>query len=226
MNQFIPQAPIAFIDNFINEPVNHCVNEFTERTGYPITYHQPAKYGFSSLNELKVNPRGIVILGSASHITEGCEWHTQLLDWVIPFLDKGIPVFGICFGHQLLASYYGGDIKFVDPKQNLFIQARKLSFNQSFLGVSAGEEVSVPYAHQQVVGSLPSGFEVAAHSDKLAYEVLVHKTKHVYLMQGHPESSLVFIRDKLGHNNEVTSEQIKENGNRFLDGFLKLCINL
>lgn len=225
MMAFSKEAPMVFIDNFINEPVNHCVNEFVERNSYPITYHQPAKYGFSSLEALSVDPIGIVILGSASHITDELDWHTKLLEWLIPYLDRGIPVFGICFGHQLLANYYGSGIKFIDSKKTLFIQTRKLSFNHNFLGISAGEELLLPYAHQQVVGSCPIGFVAAAHSENLAYEVLKHQSKHVYLMQGHPESSLEFIKEKLGVKDEALIWKIKENGNRFLDGFLNLCLN-
>jgi GMP synthase (glutamine-hydrolysing) len=216
-------GPILFIDSFINDPVNHCVNEFVERTSYPVTYHQPAKYGFGSLKALKQTPIGIVILGSASHVTQNCSWHSELLDWLIPFLNAGVPVFGICFGHQLLANYYGGEVGHIDEEKTQFTQARTLSFKTDFLGIRKGEDLVIPYAHQQIVKSLPMGFDVVAHSENLAYEVLKHQTNPIFLMQGHPESSLEFIKDELGNSNAISSEAIKENGNKILDGFLKFC---
>ena len=55
---------------------------------------------------------GIVITGSHAFVTDGIPWSLDLEKWIPSLLDAGTPIFGICYGHQLLARAAGGSVDF------------------------------------------------------------------------------------------------------------------
>ena len=55
---------------------------------------------------------GIIITGSHSMVTDTAPWQVRLEEWVKRILAAGVPVFGLCYGHQLLARAAGGEAGF------------------------------------------------------------------------------------------------------------------
>ncbi len=55
---------------------------------------------------------GVVITGSHAMVTANMPWSVRLEKWIRSLLDERIPVFGICYGHQLLAKAAGGLVDF------------------------------------------------------------------------------------------------------------------
>lgn len=51
---------------------------------------------------------GVVISGSHAMVTDNAPWMQALEHWLYAVCMAGIPVLGICFGHQLLAKTLGG----------------------------------------------------------------------------------------------------------------------
>jgi carbamoyl-phosphate synthase small subunit len=99
-------------------------------------------------------------------------------------LDTGIPIFGICLGHQILGQAFGG-------------KTFKLKFghrggNQPVKDLESGKVEITSQNHGFAVDakSLPS--DVAVHRVNLndqTVEGLRHKTKPVFCVQYHPEAS-------------------------------------
>lgn len=209
---------IAFIDNFKVDPVNHCVNEILLRNNMPCTYHQPARFGMESLKRLN-HFDALVILGSASHVTEPEPWHRELLDFIIPHIKKNIPTLALCFGHQLIAQYFGGVVDYVDSEKTYYQIIRKLKFNKKIWGADFGEAFPMPYSHEQCVKEISDDFEVIASTQDLKYEALKHKKYNLWTFQGHPESSVEFLKNTLKLTCEKDLEKIKNQGNQLLDTF-------
>lgn len=217
-------SSIAFIDNFINDPVNHCVNDFVEAFQVPITYHQPARYGFSSLDQLKSDPLGVVILGSASHVTEEADWHKELDSHFKKWQEKNIPVLGICFGHQFIVHSFGGEVDYYSSPPVNTKAIRKVAITENFWSYKKGMFLYLPYAHEQVVTKLPAEFMSLAKCDSFKFEIIKHKDCLIYGLQAHPESSLEFMSE-IRSDTDPSAKELKTIGIDFLGEFLKICQN-
>jgi GMP synthase (glutamine-hydrolysing) len=51
---------------------------------------------------------GIIITGSHDMVTDRFEWIEKTSEWLKGAAKECVPIFGICFGHQLLAQTFGG----------------------------------------------------------------------------------------------------------------------
>ncbi|RDY65487.1 glutamine amidotransferase [Lysobacter soli] len=60
----------------------------------------PAREGFA----------GTIITGSAAMVTERRDWSERSAHWLRDAAQEGMPLFGICYGHQLLAHALGGEV--------------------------------------------------------------------------------------------------------------------
>lgn len=213
---------IAFIDNFINDPANHCVNDFSDTFSCPVTYHQPARFGFSSLDALESDPMGVVILGSASHVTENLDWHKQLDIYLKRWQNNNVPVLGICFGHQFIVHSFGGSVgHHSNPPVNIKA-IRKVVFTENLWCYKAGEEILLPYAHEQIVKSLPIGFSTIAGTLEHPFEIIRHDFLPIFGVQAHPEASKKFI-DEIRLETDQSSDALKAGGRLFLGEFLSFC---
>ena len=58
---------------------------------------------------------GVLVTGSGSMVTERHDWSERSAEWLNDAAHKGQSIFGICYGHHLLAQTFGGKVDF-NPK--------------------------------------------------------------------------------------------------------------
>ena len=54
-----------------------------------------------------------IISGSASMVTDRADWSEKSAAWVLEVMQAGIPLFGVCYGHQLIAHALGGEVGYL-----------------------------------------------------------------------------------------------------------------
>jgi len=53
---------------------------------------------------------GVIVTGSKAMVTDREPWSERSAAWLRGAAEAGMPVFGICYGHQLLAHALGGEV--------------------------------------------------------------------------------------------------------------------
>ncbi len=210
---------IAFIDCFVNAPVNHCINYFTQKSNIPSSYHMPSKYGLDSLKKCPASC--YIILGSSSNVDQRLPWHKDLLSFIIPKIESNTPTLGICFGHQLIADYYGSVIENIDSNCSKKEQIRDVCFTKNTFNYKKDETIKLAYAHSQVITKLSDEFETFLESKDFKYEGIKHKKYPFWGVQAHPEASNQFLAEELGMDRDVKVSEVCPDGINFIMSFLK-----
>lgn len=55
---------------------------------------------------------GVLVTGSGAMVTERAGWSERSAAWLRDAAHAGVPLFGICYGHQLLAHALGGQVDY------------------------------------------------------------------------------------------------------------------
>ena len=55
---------------------------------------------------------GVLVTGSGAMVTERLDWSERTADWLRDAAEAGRPLFGICYGHQLIAHALGGQVDY------------------------------------------------------------------------------------------------------------------
>ncbi|MHA1506902.1 MAG: glutamine-hydrolyzing GMP synthase [Candidatus Asgardarchaeia archaeon] len=141
---------------------------------------------------------GIVISGGPSSV---CDRDAVFVDESI--LKIGVPVLGICYGHQLIAKIFGGKVNKAKRREYGAMKIRIIKKSPIFDGLE--EEQVVWMSHGDIVEIPPPDFEVIAVSEYGEIAALHNEKLKIYTTQFHPE---------VKHT---------KNGMRILDNFLRVC---
>ncbi|WP_022664875.1 glutamine amidotransferase [Desulfospira joergensenii] len=55
---------------------------------------------------------GAVVAGSHAMVTDDLDWSLVLENWLREMVEAGVPILGICYGHQVLARAMGGQVDY------------------------------------------------------------------------------------------------------------------
>ena len=182
---------LMIIDPAVVKPALESFNRIASIAPYPVTYHLPALYGTTSLRMYNNNVRGVIVMGSAASVNDNNKWQQDISDIMIDASSKGIPVLGLCYGHQLIGHIYGGKVEPLwsgEKKQG----ERVVHVKKSEVW---GESSSGPllYSHQDGITKVPPGFEVIAESDLVSADAIASRTEPVWGFQTHLEATQAFV---------------------------------
>ncbi len=93
------------------------------------------------------------------------------------------PIFGICFGFELIAFTFGAQLERMEKKERGILTVEVLEPDSIFLNIS---HFDVFEAHRWVVKELGSTC-IALAKSKDGIEAIKHKTRPMYAVQFHPE---------------------------------------
>ena len=213
---------LVIIDPAMQRAEFECFNEISKRAPMPVTYHLPGLYGTASLeSETLSEVAGIMVLGSAASVLSPLSWQSSLKEWLRSAFSANLPVLGICYGHQLIASMFGAEVGFVSPSHDKLTGLRRISLqpgNHPGSGtVSTSGDVVI--SHREEVKNCPSDFYVLASSPNIAIDGLAHKSKPIYSFQFHPEATEAFLQNQ---GIVISAERFPAYGLKLVEAFLKV----
>lgn len=131
---------------------------------------------------------GVVVTGSRMSAYDDEQWIHDTREWVAAAHDRGLPILGVCFGHQLLASALGGTVEAMGDRgteAGFEIGYRTVERTaETPLLAGLDDEFTVFTTHGDAVTNLPPGAEVFAEND---YGVHGFRVGHAFGVQFHPE---------------------------------------
>jgi GMP synthase (glutamine-hydrolysing) len=139
---------------------------------------------------------GVLITGSGAMVTERHDWSERSAEWLNDAAHKGKALFGICYGHQLLAQTLGGKVDF-NPKGRemgtIAVSLHEHAKTDALFSDVPGA-FDVHSTHMQTVLTAPSDATVLAYSDKDDCQAFRWKD-NVWGVQFHPEFSTEHMRE-------------------------------
>lgn len=191
-------------------------------------------YQHLSLPDLK-DISSVIITGSHSMVTDHDDWSLYLSLWLRDVKHKSIPVLGICYGHQLLAKTFGGQVDY-HPKGKeigtVRIELTEQGKNDPLLSVMPKTFLG-HVTHAQSVITLPNQAHLLAKNDFEGHHAFLING-NIWGVQFHPEFNADIIRAyideqkedllKKGYNLEKLYDSVEENphGKLLLKRFLEV----
>jgi len=124
--------------------------------------------------------RGVIISGGPSSVYDPS---SPTIDPAL--LASGTPVFGICYGQQLMAHLMGGTVTQGDRGEYGFAQLDIENPDVIFRNVSGRQQVWM--SHRDLVTKVPSDFRILAGTDTCHIAAMGWPERRLYAVQFHPE---------------------------------------
>ena len=127
-------------------------------------------------------------------------------------IEKGLPILGICFGHQILSKLNGGRVK--QSKHREFGLANVLKKKESVLTKNFFNKKKINkvwMSHADQVSKLPKNFSIIGSSQNSKFAIIENKHKKFYGVQFHPEVTHTENGKKLISNFIFLICEIKKN---------------
>lgn len=130
---------------------------------------------------LAKNPRAIILSGGPSSVyADGAPRVDASL------FEAGVPVFGMCYGFQLMAVALGGTVEHTGAREYGRTDL-KVSRTDSTLFEGTPADQQVWMSHGDTCSAAPDGFAVTASTDVVPVAAFENDEKKLYGVQHHPE---------------------------------------
>lgn len=143
---------------------------------------------------------GVVITGAGAMVTETHPWIETSIQWLQRLEETSRPVMGICFGHQLLAKAFGGQVDFnpLGPEVGTVrVAPTPEAANDALL--AATEEFHQHASHRQSVLRLPPAATCLARTKRDPHHAF-RIGDRIWGVQFHPEFSPETMTNYLDHH--------------------------
>jgi GMP synthase (glutamine-hydrolysing) len=130
----------------------------------------------------KLEPKGIVLSGGPSSVyLKGSPKPDKKI------FEMGIPVLGICYGHQLIVNEFNGKIKRFDNREYGYADLVIDDSSDLFKGIN--KKIKCWMSHADAAENIPHNFEILAHTENSQSAAIGNRDRKIYGIQFHPEVS-------------------------------------
>ena len=135
------------------------------------------------IKNIDISVKGMILSGGPLNVYEINKYKFDK-----KIIEKGIPILGICFGHQILSKLNGGKVK--QSKHREFGLANIKKKKDSVLTkdfFKNKKSIKVWMSHADQVSKLPKNFKMIASSQNSKFAIIENKINNFYGVQFHPE---------------------------------------
>jgi GMP synthase (glutamine-hydrolysing) len=147
---------------------------------------------------------GIVVTGSPASVVDDAPWMQRTAGLLRHAVARALPVFGICFGHQLLARALGGKVAKNPRGREIGTIAVEVLVSDSLLGER--RTMLVQSTHVDSVVELPAGATLLGRS-RVEPCAAVRFAPKAWGVQFHPEFSADVVRQYLAERHALLVEE-------------------
>ena len=151
---------------------------------------------------------GAFVTGSGAMVTDRLDWSERTAQWLGDAARAGFPLFGICYGHQLIAHALGGTVEY-NPRGRemgtLPIERVDEAHADPLFGPHPQHFIA-HVTHRQSVTKLPDGAVRLARSDMDEHHAYRYGDS-VWGVQFHPEFSTVMMRGYIDARREALAQE-------------------
>lgn len=147
----------------------------------------------------------LIVTGSASSVTERAPWMLRAESLLRAALAAEVPVFGLCFGHQLLGQALGGRVAPNPRGREMGTVALDVSVSDLLLG-AASRRFLVNTTHVDSVVELPPHAVVLA-STGLEPNAAIRFGERAWGVQFHPEFDDAVMREYVDARRGILAQE-------------------
>lgn len=144
---------------------------------------------------------GWLVTGSRFGAYEDHDWIPPLEDFLRESYARGIPIVGICFGHQILAQALGGKVEKFSGGWSAGME--------SYAHEGFPEGIKLIAWHQDQVTELPADARVVGSSEFCPYAALAYGDR-AYTIQPHPEFNAGFAYGLIEARRSILPEGVAD----------------
>ncbi len=127
---------------------------------------------------------GWLITGSAAGVYDPAPWIPALRAFLRDASGKA-PMVGICFGHQLMAEAFGGEV--IRSPKGWGVGLHRYEIVRTAPWMDSTTPISLPVSHQDQVVAVGPGCEVLGGNAFAPFGLLAYPERMAISMQPHPE---------------------------------------
>jgi GMP synthase (glutamine-hydrolysing) len=138
---------------------------------------------------------GAMITGSGAMVTDLLPWSERTAGWIRDAMDIELPLFGVCYGHQLMTHALGGRVDYLPGGREIGTQSIELlpTATHDPLAASLPARFRAHTTHEQSVLEPPAGSTTLARSARDPHQLLRHGPQAIST-QFHPEFNADVMR--------------------------------
>lgn len=203
-----PSRPLLTVVDILDDPdhsFTQVFNAYLEQEGLDVSWQ-----GLNGLEDdvdyaavLEAAPSGVLISGSLQSVYARKPWMLKLEAFIQAAQAREIPIFGICFGHQILASALGGRVETLPTwefgEHPVFLQGEH-PYLKDFDSGSLTLQV-----HQDHVAELPPGAVALGLSEKTPHQIFAIGKS--FGVQFHPEYTVEMLHTIIAKRHEKFVEK-------------------
>ncbi|MFT7653022.1 MAG: GMP synthase-like glutamine amidotransferase [Limisphaerales bacterium] len=159
---------------------------------------------------LTIDCDAYLITGSRHSVYDDLPWMPPLVDFLRSVLAADKKIIGICFGHQLIAHFFGGHVEAADAGWAVGVHQSNVNKQYSWMKPQVAN-FNIISSHKDQVSRLPEGAEVYAGNAFCPIGGFVWRDQ-VITIQGHPEFSKGYSQALMSYRREIIGEPIYAQG--------------